>query len=192
MTYRPQVCITRVTLRATAVIRQRVSPVKVLQVVLLSPSLSGYGRQKVATAALTLSIGKVEILNYVTDIFMFFYFFFLLHKQSKVSYYDVVNVTAVIIKTSRNSNFPICCLLSVCRKVNVISDDFLSGHIKLKKIFEVTLQEATLRHTLWIHIDASAVFFHFFSFILDSFELICIIFALLNDVKGCPSYPFVK
>lgn len=72
MTYGPQVCITRVISRATAVIHQRVSPVKVLQVILLSPPLSGYGRQKVATAALTLSIGKIEILNYVTDIFMFF------------------------------------------------------------------------------------------------------------------------
>lgn len=75
MTYRPQVCITRVISRATAVIHQRVSPVKVLQVILLSPPLSGCGRQKVATAALTLSIGKVKILNYITEIFMFFLFF---------------------------------------------------------------------------------------------------------------------
>lgn len=200
MTYGPQTCVTRVISRATAVIHERVSPVKVLQVILLSPPLSGYGRQKVATAALTLSIGKIEILNYVTDIFMFFYFFFLRHKQSKVSYYDVLSVTAVIINTSRNSNFPFCCLSSVCRKVNVICTDFLSGHIKLKKRFEGDLARdmgfnslVKLRHTLWIHIDLSNVFFHSSPpFILDSFELICIILTLPNDVKGCPSYPFVK
>lgn len=182
MIYGPQVCITRVISRATAVIHQHVSPVKVLQVILLSPPLSGYGRQKVATAALTLSIGKIEILNYVTDIFIPFYFFFLRHKQSKVSYYDVLSVTAVIIKTSRNSNFPFCCLSSVCRKVNVICDDFLSGHIKLKKRFEGDLARdmgfnsiVKIRHTLWIHIDASAVFFHFFPHLywthLNSFAL---------------------